>query len=81
MAKKKAGGKAAQHVRPSGKRLGVKTHDGQKVSPGMVIIRQRGQKIGLGKGVAMGRDHTVYAIAKGVVKFGTRLGRKVVSVK
>jgi large subunit ribosomal protein L27 len=81
MSKKKAGGKTGQHVRPSGKRLGVKRADGQKVSPGMVIIRQRGVRIGLGKGVAVGRDHTVYAISKGIVVFGTKLGKKIVSVK
>jgi len=55
--------------------------DNQKVSAGMIIIRQRGSKTGLGKGVAMGRDHTIYAIAKGVVKFGKKLGKKIVSVK
>lgn len=80
MSKKKAGGKAAQHIRPSGKRLGVKVVDGQRVSPGIIIVRQRGMKFGLGKGVAAGRDHTIYAVAKGVVKFGLRLGKKVVSV-
>jgi len=53
---------------------------GQRISPGMIIVRQRGTKIGLGKGVALGRDHTIYAIAKGAVKFGTRLGKKIVSV-
>lgn len=80
MSKKKAGGKTAQHVRPSGKRLGVKMTTGQSISPGMVIVRQRGTKIGLGRGVALGRDHTIYAIAKGAVKFGRRLGKKIVSV-
>jgi len=82
MSKTKAGGgKASQHVRPTGKRLGVKMGDGQKATPGMIIIRQRGTKIGLGKGVAIGRDHTIYSILKGSVKFGTRKGRKIVSVK
>lgn len=80
MSKKKAGGKAAQHVRPSGKRLGVKVSDGQKVSPGMIIVRQRGMRFGLGKGVAAGRDHTIYAVSEGIVKFGTRLGKNIVSV-
>jgi large subunit ribosomal protein L27 len=80
MSTHKAGGKASQHVSPAGKRLGVKLFDGQKVSPGMVITRQHGTKIGLGKGVAVARDHTIYAIAKGVVKFGKRKGRKIVSV-
>lgn len=81
MSTHKAGGKASQHVSPAGKRLGIKLSDGQKVSPGMVIVRQRGSKITLGKGVAEGRDHTVYAILKGLVKFGTRKGRKIVSVR
>jgi large subunit ribosomal protein L27 len=80
MSTHKAAGKASQHVSPSGKRLGIKLSDGSAVSPGMLIIRQRGTKIGLGKGVAVGRDHTVYSIAKGKVKFATRKGRKVVSV-
>ena len=80
MAHKKAGGKASQHVSPSGKRLGVKVSDGQKVIAGAILIRQRGTKISLGKGVALGRDHTVYAVVKGVVKYGTRLGKKIVSV-
>jgi large subunit ribosomal protein L27 len=80
MAKKKAGGKTSQHVSPKGKRLGVKTFDGHKVTPGMIIVRQRGTRIGLGKGVAKGRDHTIYAIAKGKVKYGKRLGKSIVSV-
>lgn len=81
MSKKKAGGgKASQHVSPSGKRLGIKTDEGKKVSPGMIIVRQRGTTIGLGKGVAQGRDHTIYAISKGIVKFGKKLGKKIVSV-
>jgi large subunit ribosomal protein L27 len=80
MSTHKAGGKASQHVSPAGKRLGIKLSDGQKVSPGMIVIRQRGTKFGLGKGVAEGRDHTIYAVAKGMVKFGTRKGRKYVSI-
>ncbi len=77
---KAAGGKASQHVSPSGKRLGTKLSDGQKAKPGMILIRQRGTKISLGKGVALGRDHTIYAITEGKVKFGTKLGKKIVSV-
>lgn len=80
MSTHKAGGKASQHVSPAGKRLGVKLSDGQRVSPGMVIVRQRGTKLGVGKGVAVGRDHTIYAISEGVVKFGMRKGKKIVSV-
>lgn len=80
MAKKKAASKSIQHVSPAGKRLEVKSFDGNKVKPGSIIVRQRGTKIHLGKGVAIGRDHTIYAIAKGTVKFGTKLGKKTVSV-
>ncbi len=80
MSTHKAGGKASQHVSPAGKRLGVKVPGGQKVVPGNVIVRQRGTKFGVGKGAALGRDHTIYAVVKGTVKFSTRLGKKVVSV-
>lgn len=80
MSTHKAGGAAKQHVRPEGKRLGVKLPGGKKVTPGAIIVRQRGTKFGIGKGVAVGRDHTIYAIAKGVVKFGTKLGKKIISV-
>lgn len=80
MSTHKAGGKASQHVSPAGKRLGLKVSDGQKITPGMILIRQRGTKIGIGKGVAVGRDHTIYSVAKGKVKFATRLGKKIVSV-
>jgi len=80
MAHKKQGGKARQHKRPTGKRLGVKVTHGEKVSEGMVIARQRGTKLKAGKGVKVGRDHTLYAIVRGTVKFGQKLGRKVVAV-
>jgi large subunit ribosomal protein L27 len=80
MSKKKAGGKTSQHIRPSGKRLGIKANDGQKVTPGMVLVRQRGLTIGLGKGVARARDFTVFAVAKGKVKYSKKLGKKIVSV-
>lgn len=81
MSTNKAGGsKAGQHVSPSGKRLGAKVSDNQKVVPGEILVRQRGTKIGLGKGVALGRDHTIYSVIKGTVKFGKRLGKQIVSV-
>ena len=80
MAHKKAGGKTSQHVRPSGKRLGVKMSDGQKVAPGMILVRQRGTLIKAGDGVKIGRDHTLYAVTQGVVKFKQKLGKKFVSV-
>lgn len=80
MSKKKAGGKTSQHIRPSGKRLGVKVASGQKVTPGMILIRQRGTSVGKGSGVKVARDFTLYAVAEGTVKFGQKLGKKIVSV-
>lgn len=80
MSKKKQGGKAAQHVSPAGKRLGVKVADGAKVRVGEVIVRQRGTKIKAGDGVRVGRDHTLFSVKDGVVKFRTVGGKKQVSV-
>lgn len=77
---KAAGGKASQHVSPSGKRLGAKLYGGQKVAAGEIIMRQRGKTFGKGVGVKLGRDHTVYAVMSGVVKFGQKLGKRVISV-
>lgn len=81
MSKHKAGGsKASQHVSPSGKRLGVKVTHGAKINPGEIIVRQRGTGITAGDGVKVGRDHTIYSVSEGIVKFGQKLGKKVVSV-
>jgi len=80
MSKKKQGGKAAQHVRPEGKRLGIKVSDGQRVETGSILVRQRGTKIRAGKGVEVGRDHTLYAIDAGIVKFRTIEGKKEVYI-
>lgn len=81
MSKHKAGGsKASQHVNPKGKSLGVKVTQGTKVGPGEIIVRQRGTKFAAGAGVKTGRDHTIYALTQGVVKFGQKLGKKFVSV-
>jgi large subunit ribosomal protein L27 len=80
MAKKKSGGKLKIQTRPRPKYLGVKVSDGQEVGVGAILVRQRGTKFKAGEGVRVGRDHTLFAITKGVVKFGQRLGRKEVSV-
>ena len=77
---KPAGGKASQHVSPSGKRLGAKVSGGEKVVSGAVLVRQRGKTFAKGVGVRLGRDHTAYATTSGVVKFGKKLGRRVISV-
>jgi large subunit ribosomal protein L27 len=80
MSTHKAGGKASQHVSPAGKRLGVKVSDGQKVSPGEILIRQRGTTFTKGAGVKEGRDHSLYSVMKGVAKFGRKVGKRVISV-
>ncbi len=81
MATSKSGG-STQNGRDSiGRRLGVKLFDGQIVSGGEIIIRQRGTKYHPGSGVGMGKDHTIYATDAGSIKFhfGPK-GRKYVSV-
>ena len=80
MSKKKAGGKLTQRTRPRPKYLGVKVGDRQVVSAGAVLVKQRGTKIVAGGGVKVGRDHTLYAVLKGRVKFGQKLGKKTVSI-
>ena len=77
---KAAGGKASQHVSPVGKRLEVKVSGGETVKAGSILVRQRGTKFHKGKNVREGRDYTLYSMLNGVVKFGTKLGKKVVSV-
>lgn len=57
-----------------GRRLGAKAADGELISAGSIIYRQRGTKIYPGTNVGMGKDHTLYALVAGVVKF-ERLGR------
>lgn len=80
MSTHKAAGKASQHVSPAGKRLGAKVSGGEKVSKGQILVRQRGTSFAKGVGVKEGRDHTLYSVLDGVVKFGRKIGKKVVSV-
>lgn len=80
MSTHKAGGKASQHVSPAGKRLGAKVSGGEKVVAGQILMRQRGTKFTDGIGVKIGRDHTLYATFSGIVKFGTKLGKRFISV-
>ncbi len=72
MASTKAGGSAKNLNDSNPKYLGVKLADGEAARPGMVIVRQRGTKIEAGKNVAVGRDHTLFALAVGTVAFRTR---------
>jgi large subunit ribosomal protein L27 len=80
MAKTKASGKTKQQSPRPGKRLGVKLFAGQKVRAGNILVRQRGTKFHPGKDVGIGRDHTLFALRDGVVKFSRKLGKKVVSI-
>ena len=57
-----------------GRRLGAKAADGEFITAGSIIYRQRGTKIYPGKNVGMGKDHTLYALIDGTVKY-ERLGR------
>lgn len=82
MAHKKAGGSTRNGRDSQAKRLGVKRFGGQLVSSGSIIIRQRGTKVRPGVNVGLGRDHTLFATADGVVQFITkgREKRKYVSI-
>ncbi len=80
MAHKKQGGKLTQHTRPRPKFLGVKVSNGQKVRSGSILVRQRGTKFLAGKGVKVGRDHTLYSVVSGIVKFVKRGDKRVVNV-
>lgn len=80
MSKKKQGGKLIQQKRPRPKYLGLKVSDGEKVSPGAILVKQRGTKFDAGGGVRLGHDHTLYTIKEGVVKFGKKFGKKTISV-
>jgi len=62
------------------KYLGIKAHEGNKISAGSIIVRQRGTKIHPGENVGMGRDFTIYSKVDGYVKFETKNNRKFVSV-
>lgn len=89
MAHTKAGG-TTKNLRDSNpKYLGVKLGDGSKVNIGQIIVRQRGTAIMAGKNTGVGKDHTLFALATGTVKFrsarktnfdGRSVRRKVVDV-
>jgi large subunit ribosomal protein L27 len=81
MAHKKAGGSSRNGRDSAGRRLGVKKFGGQEVVGGNIIIRQRGTRVYAGANVGMGKDHTLFALGEGRVRFHDgRLGRKYVSV-
>lgn len=69
MAHKKAGGSTRNGRDSNPKYLGVKTYGGENVIAGNIIVRQRGTKFRPGANVGVGRDHTLFALADGKVKF------------
>ena len=81
MAHKKGGGSTRLGRDSQAKRLGVKRYAGQRVSAGTILVRQRGTRIHPGSNVGVGRDHTLFALIDGVVKFEpTSSNRRKVSV-
>lgn len=81
MAQKKSGGSSRNGRDTAGRRLGVKAYGGETVVPGNIIIRQRGTQYHPGQFVGMGKDHTLFALAQGQVKFSYKAHRQVVSVE
>ena len=69
MAHKKGAGSTRNGRESESKRLGIKIFGGQKAIAGNIIVRQRGTKHHPGLGVGLGKDHTIFALVDGVVKF------------
>ena len=69
MASKKAAGSTKNGRDSQSKRLGVKRFGGETVKPGTILVRQRGTEFYVGNNVRIGRDHTIYSVIDGQVKF------------
>ena len=80
MSKTKGGGSTRNGRDSNAQRLGAKVYDGGSVHAGTIIVRPRGTRIHPGDNVSKGTDDTLFATAEGTVKFGSRKGRKNVSV-
>src|SRR4029077_18285744 len=82
MAHKKAGGSSRNGRDSQPKMLGVKAYGGESVSAGSIIVRQRGTRVHAGDNVGVGRDHTLFALVSGTVRFrvGGRQNRQRVEV-
>jgi len=82
MAHKKAAGSTRNGRDSESKRLGVKLFGGQAATASNIIVRQRGTRFHAGTGVGLGRDHTLFALSDGFVKFETKgpKNRKFVSI-
>ncbi len=80
MSKTKGGGSTRNGRDSQSKRLGVKAYDGEHLTAGSIIVRQRGTKFHPGRNVGKGGDDTLFATAEGRVKFGFRRGRRLVDI-
>jgi large subunit ribosomal protein L27 len=80
VSKTKGGGSTRNGRDSTAQRLGVKVFDGTAVPAGAIIVRQRGTRFHPGENVGRGDDDTLFAKANGVVRFGRRRGRRLVSV-
>ena len=81
MAHKKGGGSSHNGRDSQSKRLGVKRYAGQIVNAGTILVRQRGTRIHAGNNVGVGKDHTLFALINGIVKYeSARENRRKVSV-
>ena len=74
MGHKKSGGSSRNGRDSESKRLGVKKFGGERVLAGNIIVRQRGTTFHPGENIGMGRDHTLFALTNGAVKFTTKRG-------
>ena len=79
-AHKKGGGSTKNGRDSQSKRLGVKAYAGEKVLAGSIILRQRGTEVYPGTNCGMGKDHTLFALIDGVVKFESKNAKKIASV-
>jgi len=80
MSKTKGGGSTRNGRDSRSQRLGVKRYDGEVVTPGTIIVRQRGTRIHPGEGVGKGGDDTLFALREGTVTFSDSRGRKFASI-
>lgn len=82
MAQKKGGGSTRNGRDSEAKRLGVKRFGGEAISAGSILVRQRGTRFHAGENVGMGKDHTLFALVDGKVRFSVHgpLQKSVVSV-
>jgi large subunit ribosomal protein L27 len=80
MAHKKGLGSSKNGRDSQSKRLGVKKFGGEFVRAGNILVRQRGTKFLPGRNVGLGKDHTIFSLIDGTVKFNNKSGRKVLNV-